>query len=171
MSSPTIPSPEELDRMRLFNEKVNKLRRSTFAREMATESTGVTVTWREGEAEPQAKIQGPQGEAVDAMILTPKSYLGKRAYLFNCMWEWLGDPDVGTYFWGGSVNSMNLLDQLIISRGLFYGEQGLKLDLDTVEILTPQVMTTSKGRPRKFDKRKKRGYSDHFPIQATIDTT
>ena len=103
-------------------------------------------------------------------IPAPKSYLNKQAWLFNCMWPLLGKPDEGTHHFSGSTNTMNMLDQFMVSRGLFYGEQGLKLDRDSVEILKPDPMTTSKGRPRAFDFKKSppKGYSDHFPIQAKI---
>ncbi len=64
------PSAEDLRTMRLFNEKANKLRRSSFAREMATKPTGVTISWKEGDTEPKADIRGPDEESVDSMVLT-----------------------------------------------------------------------------------------------------
>ncbi|HEY3216388.1 MAG TPA: endonuclease/exonuclease/phosphatase family protein [Candidatus Eisenbacteria bacterium] len=57
-----------------------------------------------------------------------KTYLGKRAYLFNWMWRLLATPDQGTLHFGPATNSMNLLDQFMVSRGLYYGEQKLKID-------------------------------------------
>lgn len=107
-------------------------------------------------------------------IPTAKTYLGKKPYLFNCMWASLGQSDTGSFYFGGDQDTpkpshtMNLLDQFIISRGLYYGEQGLKLDLASVEIFTPPMMTTPSGRPRPFDRHTKKGYSDHFPIQCVI---
>ncbi len=109
-------------------------------------------------------------------IPTVQTYLGKKAYLFNCMWPLLGRSDTGTYYFGGDQNTpkpshtMSLLDQFIISRGLYYGKQKLKLDPASVEIFTPPVMTTAKGRPRSFNRQTKKGYSDHFPIQCVIQT-
>jgi hypothetical protein len=100
----------------------------------------------------------------------PGSYLGRRAYLFNCMWSLLGKPDQGTLYFSEATNSMNLLDQFFVSRGLFYGKQKLRMLGDNVEIFTPPVMTTPKGRPRAFDKKTKKGYSDHFPITSIIQT-
>ncbi len=108
-------------------------------------------------------------------IPSPKVYLGKSAYLFNSMWPLLGIPDEGTYYFSESTNTMNLLDQFMVSRGLFFGLQGLKIKVDSVEIFKPDIMTTgAKKRPKKFEFDengiKSNGYSDHFPIQAIIET-
>lgn len=102
---------------------------------------------------------------------TPKSYLSTQAYLFNCMWQFIGLRDEGTCYYSDSTNTMNTLDQFIISRGLYYGMQDLKMKLDSVEIFKPDIMTTKvKRRPKAFDKKTKKGFSDHFPIQALIET-
>lgn len=102
---------------------------------------------------------------------SPEKYLKLQAYFYNCMWKFLGMPDEGTHFYPESTNTMNLLDQFIISRGLYYGLQGLKLEQESVEIFKSSVMASGKKkRPKKFDKKSKKGYSDHFPIQAVIKT-
>jgi hypothetical protein len=111
----------------------------------------------------------------EAEIPSAETYLRKQAYLFNCMWPLLGISDEGTHYYSGSINTMNMLDQFIVSRGLYFGSQGLKIALDSVEILKPQIMTTDKGRPREFwfdgeGIKPSRGYSDHFPIQVIIET-
>jgi len=108
-------------------------------------------------------------------IPSAKTYLEKQPYLFNCMWPLLGVPDEGTYHFAESTNTMNMLDQFIVSRGLFFGFQGLKINVESVEIFKPDIMTTKeKKRPRKFEFNeegvKSNGYSDHFPIQAIIET-
>ena len=102
-------------------------------------------------------------------IPNPKKYLRLKAYLFNCMWSLLGSSDVGTYHFSPSPNTMNMLDQFIISRGLYYGEQKLKMKLQSLNIFT-DVIGTTKGRPRKFNWDNTKGYSDHFPIECVIDT-
>jgi hypothetical protein len=56
------------------------------------------------------------------------NYLSQYAYLYNCMWHLIPD---GTIFYD---EGFDLFDQFIISKGLFYGEQGLKMDLDEVKI-------------------------------------
>jgi len=103
----------------------------------------------------------------DSNIPTLKEYLTRRVYLFNCMWGLVGQSDVGTLYFNKSTNTMNLLDQFIVSRGLFYGNQKLKMDLGSVEIFKPSVMT-KKRRPISFDKKTKKGYSDHFPVKCII---
>ena len=45
-----------------------------------------------------------------------QNYLQYAAYLYNCMWKLIPD---GTNYNEKSMNSM--LDQFIISRGLYYG--------------------------------------------------
>ncbi len=106
---------------------------------------------------------------------SPDSYLAKQAYLYNCMWPLLSIPDEGTFYHSLSINPMLMLDQFIISRGLFFGLQGLKLDPHSVEVFKPEVMLSgAKKRPKKFDFNTTgvvtNGYSDHFPIQAIIET-
>jgi len=104
-----------------------------------------------------------------------KSYLQKQAYLYNPMWRLLTEPDRGTHYYSGSTNTMNMLDQFIVSRGLTYGLQGLRLAPGSVSIHTPALMTTRTGRPVpfEFDRRgvTRNGYSDHFAIQAVLETT
>ncbi len=105
-----------------------------------------------------------------------RNYLDIKAYLFNCMWRLMNEPDIGTHYFAGGVtgvkptHTMDMLDQFIISRGLFYGASGLKMDLEAVEIFKPKLLVTPKGRPRPFIRETKKGYSDHLPIQGVIRT-
>jgi len=103
-------------------------------------------------------------------------YLGRSANLYNCMWALVGQADSGTYYHGGSrdgdaaTNTMNTLDQFIVSRGLFFGKQGLKMNVASVAALrSPPLTTAAKGRPRPFDIKTKKGYSDHLPIQCLLE--
>lgn len=103
-----------------------------------------------------------------------KSYSGKRACLFNCMWSQLARPDHGTHYFSGGTNTMNTLDQFMVSRGLYFGLQGLQLRLDddgtpAAWISKPDTMTTRKGRPRAFDRKTHNGHSDHFPIEMVLN--
>ncbi|THJ25200.1 MAG: hypothetical protein CAF45_001980 [Nitrospira sp. CG24E] len=105
-------------------------------------------------------------------IPTIKSYLDRTPVLFNLSWPLLGVPDTGSIFFSGdSANTMNLFDQFIVSRGLHFGESGLKARAGSVQIFRPTDMATgSKRRPKSFDKKTKKGFSDHFPIEMMIDT-
>ncbi len=119
-------------------------------------------------------IESPIVSANAAHLPAAGVYLRKVAPLFNCMWPLLGKADEGTYYYSAATNSMNMLDQFIISRGLYYGLQGLKMQLDSVEIVRPAIMAPGKKRrPKKFEFTpagvKVSGYSDHFPIQAEIE--
>ena len=127
-------------------------------------------------------------------------YAKLQATLFNCMWPVLAVPDRGSYHFGGGVPTSNLLDQFIVSRGLYYGLSGLQMkrrtrldppaqegdppvvtELDTVwaDAFDSDLMITSKKtrRPKKFKFQIKNGvashndgYSDHFPILTTFNT-
>ena len=128
------------------------------------------------------------------------SYAKLQAPLFNCMWPILAAPDRGSYHFGRSIPTFNLLDQFIVSRGLYYGESGLRMkrrtqlvppaqesdppaqtELDTVwaDVFDSDRMITSAStrRPKAFTfklrngtAKNNNGYSDHFPIVTTIET-
>lgn len=100
---------------------------------------------------------------------TARAYLGRSAHLFNPMWRLLATPDVGTHYYSAATNSMNLLDQFVLSRGLVYGLQGLKFDSNSVAIFNQPPMASPSGRPVNFDRKTLKGVSDHFPITAKIE--
>jgi endonuclease/exonuclease/phosphatase family metal-dependent hydrolase len=103
---------------------------------------------------------------------TQKSYLEREATLFNLSWPILATPDAGTIYGSASdsANTMNVFDQFIASRGLVFGAAGLKLRAGSLQIFRPAEMTTgAKMRPKEFDRRTKKGYSDHFPVQLLVD--
>jgi len=120
------------------------------------------------------RLESNIGSANNVHLPAPGVYLRKIAPLFNCMWPLLGKPDEGTYYFSAATNSMNMLDQFMITRGLYYGLRGLKMKLDSVEIFKPAIMASGKKkRPKKFEFNqagvKVSGFSDHFPIQAEIE--
>ena len=120
------------------------------------------------------KIEEPvKPQSKTASLPKAKSYLKLRPTLFNCMWKFLGKPDEGTHFWPKDVNTMSVLDQFIISRGLVCGSSGLKLPLESVSIYKDERVAKKSGRPRAFKLRGRgggtTGVSDHFPITALIE--
>lgn len=121
------------------------------------------------------KLEEPIRKAGGSNLPSAEDYLRRQAYLFNCMWPVLGRADEGTYYYSDSTNTMNLLDQFIVSRGLYYGSSGLRFDLDSVEVFRhPQISTGGKGRPKAFafsttGQVLVSGYSDHFPILARLE--
>lgn len=120
------------------------------------------------------KLEEPIRKFGGTNLPAAEGYLRRQAFLFNCMWPVLGRPDEGTYYYSDSTNTMNLLDQFVISRGLFYGSAGLRLDPQSVEIFRHSLISTGvKGRPKAFEFSKNgqvvvSGYSDHFPILSRL---
>jgi hypothetical protein len=126
-------------------------------------------------------------------------YAKLQSPLFNCMWPVLAMPDRGSYFFGSGIPTTNMLDQFVVSRGLYYGKSGLQMkrrtrldppaqqgdppvvvELDTVwgDVFDSDLMITSQQtrRPKcfKFDIENgvathNDGFSDHFPIVTTIE--
>jgi len=64
---------DDLESMRLFNEKVNVLRASSFAREMFTKQTGLTISYREGVT--RTEVRGPGQDAINAAVLTLRFFI------------------------------------------------------------------------------------------------
>jgi hypothetical protein len=110
-------------------------------------------------------------------------YLAKQAYLYNYMWPILVRGGAGSIFFSGQGDSRTkqLFDQVIASRSLHYGLEGLQVVPDSVDVFTPKLMWTDsrlseeggaknphKVRPRGFDRRSGEGYSDHFPVVGQI---
>lgn len=101
------------------------------------------------------------------------SYRGQPVYLYNATWKFLGTGDQGSYFFDpeGVPNRYQILDQIVVSRGLVTGN-GLTLDRDSVQIVRNDVLATKTGRPRKFEKKDGqytlKGYSDHLPLKAVL---
>ena len=160
-------SPATLARL---NDRWNKniLLMGDFNDEPFNRSVMVELKAANGEDHLEEEIKKTKGRQ---HIPTPENYLKRQAYFYNCMWPFLGQPDQGTHHYSDATNTMNVLDQFIVSRGLYYGIQGLSLRRSSVEIFKPELMTTrKKKRPKAFDKKTRRGFSDHFPIQALIDT-
>jgi hypothetical protein len=103
-----------------------------------------------------------------------KSYASRSPSLYNPMWSLLSQPDRGTYYFSQATQSMKMLDQFLLSRGLLYGRQGLQIrcteaGVPHVEVFRPGMMSTRKWRPREFQRENHSGYSDHFPITTTLD--
>jgi hypothetical protein len=126
------------------------------------------------------KIEEQLKPAPNQAIPTLRAYLQRSPVLFNLSWPLLALPDNGTFFFsGGAANTMNVLDQFVVSRGLYFGTSALKVRPNSVQIFRAPDMTTSgKQRPKAFvfdkkepfDETKASGYSDHFPIELTIET-
>jgi len=110
---------------------------------------------------------------IDGFESETADYRGQEVFVFNATWKFLSQQKVGTYFLDALrngekfTNRYQVLDQLVVSRGLLTGS-GLGLDVGTVDIFRDALVATSSGRPRHFNKRTKKGTSDHLPLTAVL---
>jgi hypothetical protein len=157
----------------------------------ATPDRSKLLNWDEIFSHPSLK-KWPTNKQTDR-----HNYLFYQGYLFNCMWSMIPD---GTIYY---LDGFDLFDQFIISRGLLYGSQKLKLNLSEIQInkstkldrTLPEDRFDIKDRnkihpslkqiPTRFEYQRIRpngeleelspgrtiltGYSDHFPIECTVD--
>lgn len=118
------------------------------------------------------RVVGPTNEIKNFEKETA-DYRAREAFLFNPMWKFAAQQGVGTYFLDATssgesmANRYALLDQIVVSRGLL-GATGLRLDLDSVAIFRHPLVATPTGRPRQFDRKNKKGTSDHLPLLARL---
>ena len=92
----------------------------------------------------------------------------KTARFYNLMWPILGDR-FGTHYYD---NRAQVLDQLLVSRGLVTGASSLKALPDSVQVLRDRMQSTGAyPAPIRFGRGKslnRNGFSDHYPIACTI---
>jgi hypothetical protein len=121
------------------------------------------------------RVTGPTND-IDNTVLEKetKAYRAQEVFLYNTTWGFLPQQNTGTYFisslFSGEqfANRYQLLDQLVVSRGLLTGS-GLSLDLNSVSIFQDLIVATDEYfRPRAFSKTTKKGTSDHLPITAVL---
>lgn len=118
------------------------------------------------------RVIGPTNE-IKNFDKETADYRAREAFLFNPTWKFAAQQDTGTYFLDATssgdrmANRFALLDQIVVSRGLL-GTSGLRLDPDSVAIFRHSSVATSGGRPRPFDRKNKKGTSDHLPLLARL---
>ncbi|HFA49780.1 MAG TPA: hypothetical protein ENJ95_12290 [Bacteroidetes bacterium] len=103
-------------------------------------------------------------------------YRQQDVYLYNATWKFISVDQKGTYFIDSVPatgtrfsNRYQILDQLIVSRGVL-SDTGFRINLDSVDIfIDKSVNATRSGRPKKFNKKNGKGYSDHFPVTAVFE--
>ena len=100
-------------------------------------------------------------------------YRGDDCFVYNASWKFLTPENTGTYFIDSTddevfANRYQVLDQIIATRGLL-DPAGLHLDVGSVRIHdTKTVATQPAKRPRGFDRKTKKGTSDHLPVTAVL---
>lgn len=113
------------------------------------------------------------GNDISKFAKETAAYRAQEVFLFNPMWRFAGLPNTGTHFFEGSAtsgpqtNRYNLLDQIVASRGLMHGP-GLQLDPASIAIFNTPLVATPSGRPRGFDRKTRKGTSDHLPVTAVL---
>jgi endonuclease/exonuclease/phosphatase family metal-dependent hydrolase len=118
------------------------------------------------------RVTGPTND-IDGFRAQTADYRETDAFLYNPCWRFLAPENVGTFFISSTpvgeafANRYQVLDQVVVSRGLLR-EDGLRLDVDSVEIFSAPSVATASGRPRPFDRRTLNGTSDHLPLLATL---
>lgn len=109
---------------------------------------------------------------LDRFARETADYRGQEAILFNATARLAGEPTAGSYYLAGNeggntTNPYQLLDQLVVSRGLAAGP-GLRLDRDSVGYFSDKLVATPTLRPRAFDRKTGKGTSDHLPLTARL---
>jgi len=88
--------------------------------------------------------------------------------LYNLMWSFAAKAR-GTFYFDG----FNLLDQIMVSRGMLNSEGKFGIDPNFPQILDFEELKKN-GKPRKFGRPSdskgvdEQGYSDHYPIAVKI---
>ena len=119
------------------------------------------------------RVIGPTND-IDGFRAQTADYRETDAFLYNPCWRFLAPENLGSFFISSTpsgevfANRYQVLDQLIVSRGLLKAE-GLRLDLDSVDIVRTATVATPSGRPRPFNRASKKGTSDHLPLVATLE--
>lgn len=93
---------------------------------------------------------------------------GSNPYLLNLMWPLLAEG-LGSHYYG---SKWNMLDQIMISRGIVNGKSGWQQD-GNAQIEAVSLMShPKKTGPRRFGfapkERDKEGFSDHYPVSIRL---
>ncbi|OUC08003.1 hypothetical protein RY27_11590, partial [Litorilinea aerophila] len=118
------------------------------------------------------RVIGPTND-IDNFRRETADYRAQDVFLYNAMWKFLHQPNTGTFFLDSLStgekfpNRYQILDQIVASRGLVSG-RGLTLDRESVQIFRHPLVATRSGRPRPFNRRTRRGASDHLPVTAVL---
>jgi predicted extracellular nuclease len=93
---------------------------------------------------------------------------GKNPYLLNLMWPILASGK-GSHIYDGQ---WNMLDQIMVSRGIVSGKSGWKQHGDAQIEATAIMSHPQKIGPRRFgikpNERDTAGFSDHYPVSIVL---
>lgn len=95
-----------------------------------------------------------------------------RPYLYNLSWNLMDRQTPGTYFYSSNPAGWNMLDQIMVSKGLLTGSNGLEVIDDSFTIFRPKrIRSGSKPKPFRIKRNNtwEEGFSDHFAVLAEIN--
>ncbi len=110
----------------------------------------------------------PNNESISGVLSAVKFECGDTGNIFYNLAYKLDEKNLGSYMYRGNFN---MLDQIIISRGLVDG-QGLDYKCGSFEIFSPEYVIQKKGKykgailPTYGGRKYLGGYSDHYPVGA-----
>lgn len=103
---------------------------------------------------------------------TARVLYARNKRLFNLMWPLLNGGDASYVY----VNTPNMLDQFLVSKGMLRKNAPIRALADTVSVLRfPEMVGSGAyGKPRRFARPSRAsdydpdGFSDHYPIAVTL---
>ena len=84
----------------------------------------------------------------------------------------MAEQTPGTYFYSSNPAGWNMLDQIMVSKGLLTGNNGLEVADDSFTIFCPKrIRDGSKPKPLRMKNNNTwvEGFSDHFAVLAKIN--
>ena len=105
-----------------------------------------------------------------ARVQARKNSKKARPYLYNLSWSLMDQPTPGTFYYSKNPAGWNMLDQIMVSKGVLTGKNGLEVDEDSMEIFRPKRIRKG-SKPKPYRKKKNKwivGFSDHFPVIAKV---
>jgi predicted extracellular nuclease len=105
-----------------------------------------------------------------ARVQNRKNSTKSRPYLYNLTWSLMDETTPGTYYYSKSPAGWNMLDQIMVSKGILVGNKGLEVDEKSINIFRPKRIKEG-SQPKPYRKRQNKwvkGFSDHFPVTISI---
>lgn len=105
-----------------------------------------------------------------ARVQARKNSKKARPYLYNLSWSLMDQPTPGTFYYSKNPAGWNMLDQIMVSKGVLTGKNGLEVDEDSMEIFRPKRIREG-SNPKPYRKKKNKwivGFSDHFPVITKV---
>lgn len=105
-----------------------------------------------------------------ARVQARKNSAKSRPYLYNLSWLLMDETTPGTYYYSKNPAVWNMLDQIMVSKGILVGNNGLEVEERSIKIFRPKRLKEG-SKPKPYRKRKNKwvkGFSDHFPVTVLI---